>query len=78
MQLLKVEFVGVLDSLTKTSEPVRQIMMWADKGCEQAVSVNELWRTRGAPPEQHQLRGPEKKLLARREGDKENKVTFRI
>ena len=37
MQLLEVEFVAVMDSLTKSTEPVREIMTWADKCCERLM-----------------------------------------
>ena len=37
MQLLEVEFVAVLDALTKSSEPVREVMSWADKCCERLM-----------------------------------------
>ncbi|KAF9568893.1 hypothetical protein CPC08DRAFT_702011 [Agrocybe pediades] len=35
--LLEVEFVSVLDSLSKTNEPVREVMSWADKCCERLM-----------------------------------------
>jgi regulatory factor X len=37
VQLLEVEFVGMLDSLTKSTEPVREVMTWADKCCERLM-----------------------------------------
>ncbi|KAF8655239.1 hypothetical protein AX16_003143 [Volvariella volvacea WC 439] len=37
VQLLEVEFVTLLDSLTKTPEPVREVMSWADKCCERLM-----------------------------------------
>ena len=37
MQLLEVEFVGLLDSLGKNNEPVREVMSWADKCCERLM-----------------------------------------
>lgn len=37
MQLLEVEFVGLLDSLAKSNEPVREVMTWADKCCERLM-----------------------------------------
>ncbi|KAJ7283643.1 hypothetical protein C8J57DRAFT_1498673 [Mycena rebaudengoi] len=37
VQLLEVEFVGMLDSLSKSSEPVREVMTWADKCCERLM-----------------------------------------
>jgi regulatory factor X len=37
VQLLEVEFVAVLDALPKSSEPVREVMSWADKCCERLM-----------------------------------------
>lgn len=37
VQLLEVEFVTILDGLTKSSEPVRDIMSWADKCCDRLM-----------------------------------------
>lgn len=37
VQLLEVEFVTLLDSLSKTAEPVREVMAWADKCCERLM-----------------------------------------
>ncbi|KAG6817415.1 hypothetical protein H0H87_009060 [Tephrocybe sp. NHM501043] len=37
VQLLEVEFVQMLESLTKTNEPVREVMAWADKCCERLM-----------------------------------------
>ncbi|TFK75901.1 hypothetical protein BDN72DRAFT_355892 [Pluteus cervinus] len=37
VQLLEVEFVAMLDSLAKTTEPVREVMAWADKCCERLM-----------------------------------------
>lgn len=37
VQLLEVEFVGMLDSLSKSNEPVREVMSWADKCCERLM-----------------------------------------
>jgi len=37
MNLLEVEFVAVLDALAKSSEPVREIMSWADKCCDRLM-----------------------------------------
>jgi len=37
VQLLEVEFVAVLESLSKSSEPVREVMSWADKCCERLM-----------------------------------------
>ncbi|CAA7259785.1 unnamed protein product [Cyclocybe aegerita] len=37
VQLLEVEFVSVLESLTKSTEPVREVMSWADKCCERLM-----------------------------------------
>lgn len=40
VQLLEVEFVALLDSLAKSSEPVREVMSWADKCCERLMGNN--------------------------------------
>ena len=37
VQLLEVEFVSLLESLSKTNEPVREVMGWADKCCERLM-----------------------------------------
>ena len=37
VQLLEVEFITVLDALTKSTEPVREVMSWADKCCERLM-----------------------------------------
>ena len=37
VQLLEVEFVAVMDSLIKSTEPVREVMTWADKCCERLM-----------------------------------------
>lgn len=37
VQLLEVEFVTLMESLTKTSEPVREVMSWADKCCDRLM-----------------------------------------
>ncbi|KAL0579697.1 hypothetical protein V5O48_002327 [Marasmius crinis-equi] len=37
VQLLEVEFVTMMDSLTKTTEPVREVMSWADKCCDRLM-----------------------------------------
>ncbi|EGO01895.1 hypothetical protein SERLA73DRAFT_85891 [Serpula lacrymans var. lacrymans S7.3] len=37
VQLLEVEFVSMMDSLSKSSEPVREVMAWADKCCERLM-----------------------------------------
>ncbi|KAH0587552.1 DNA-binding protein RFX2 [Termitomyces sp. J132] len=48
VQLLEVEFVQMLDSLTKTNEPVREVMAWADKCCERLMgSSRENQEERG-------------------------------
>ena len=35
--LLEVEFVQLLDSLGKSSDPVRDVMAWADKCCDKLM-----------------------------------------
>ncbi|TFY83610.1 hypothetical protein EWM64_g408 [Hericium alpestre] len=37
MQLLEVEFRSLMDGLSKTAEPVRDVMAWADKCCERLM-----------------------------------------
>lgn len=37
VQLLEVDFVGMMDSLSKSPEPVREVMTWADKCCERLM-----------------------------------------
>ncbi|KAG1754047.1 uncharacterized protein EDB91DRAFT_1043481 [Suillus paluster] len=37
VQLLEVDFVSMMDSLSKTAEPVREVMAWADKCCERLM-----------------------------------------
>jgi regulatory factor X len=37
VQLLEVEFVAMLDGLAKSTEPVREVMTWADKCCERLM-----------------------------------------
>ncbi|KAJ7095392.1 hypothetical protein B0H15DRAFT_929126 [Mycena belliarum] len=37
VQLLEVEFVGMLDGLSKSTEPVREVMTWADKCCDRLM-----------------------------------------
>lgn len=38
VQLLEVEFVNLLDNLAKSTEPVREVMSWADKCCESLMT----------------------------------------
>ena len=47
VQLLEVEFRGVMDSLAKSAEPVRDIMSWADKCCERLMSSGSGPEDRG-------------------------------
>jgi len=42
VQLLEVEFVGLLDGLAKTPEPVRDVMAWADKCCERLMGAGRV------------------------------------
>ncbi|THV08535.1 hypothetical protein K435DRAFT_824995 [Dendrothele bispora CBS 962.96] len=37
VQLLEVEFVTLMDNLIKSTEPVREVMSWADKCCERLM-----------------------------------------
>ncbi|KAF7292471.1 RFX-type winged-helix domain-containing protein [Mycena chlorophos] len=50
VQLLEVEFVGLMDSLPKSSEPVREVMTWADKCCERLMGSSRASHT-GGPEE---------------------------
>jgi regulatory factor X len=45
VQLLEVEFVALLDSLTKTNEPVREVMAWADKCCDRLMGSSRIHNT---------------------------------
>ena len=38
VQLLEGEFVAVLEGLSKSQDPVRDVMAWADKCCERLMS----------------------------------------
>lgn len=40
MQLLEVEFPEMMESLTRSTEPVREVMSWADKCCERLMGGN--------------------------------------
>lgn len=42
VQLLEVEFVGMMDSLSKSTEPVREVMTWADKCCERLMGNSRV------------------------------------
>lgn len=42
VQLLEVEFVAVMDSLSKSQEPVRDVMAWADKCCERLMGSGRV------------------------------------
>lgn len=42
VQLLEIEFVALLDSLPKTTEPVREVMTWADKCCDRLMGSNRI------------------------------------
>lgn len=37
VQLLEVEFPEMMESLTRSTEPVREVMSWADKCCERLM-----------------------------------------
>lgn len=47
VQLLEVEFVAVLDALSKSTEPVREVMSWADKCCERLMGNRPNHEERG-------------------------------
>lgn len=40
VQLLEVEFPEMMENLTRTTEPVREVMAWADKCCERLMGGN--------------------------------------
>jgi regulatory factor X, other len=40
IQLLEVDFIALLDGLQRTSEPVRDVMLWADDCCERLMGSN--------------------------------------
>lgn len=42
VQLLEVEFVAMLEGLSKTAEPVREVMTWADKCCERLMVTQRV------------------------------------
>ncbi|KAJ7228654.1 hypothetical protein GGX14DRAFT_345731 [Mycena pura] len=45
VQLLEVEFVGMMESLSKSTEPVREVMTWADKCCERLMGSSRASHT---------------------------------
>jgi regulatory factor X len=45
VQLLEVEFVALLESLSKTNEPVREVMTWADKCCDRLMGSSRVHNT---------------------------------
>jgi regulatory factor X len=47
IQLLEVEFRGLMDSLAKSTEPVRDVMAWADKCCERLMGPSTSADERG-------------------------------
>ncbi|KAN0131474.1 hypothetical protein V8E53_010851 [Lactarius tabidus] len=47
IQLLEVEFRGVMDGLAKSTEPVRDVMAWADKCCERLMGPGTSTEERG-------------------------------
>lgn len=40
IQLLEVEFRGLMDGFAKSTEPVRDVMAWADKCCERLMGTS--------------------------------------
>lgn len=40
VQLLEVEFVGMLEGLQKSTEPVKDVMSWADKCCDRLMGAS--------------------------------------
>ena len=49
VQLLESEFVQVLDGLSKSQDPVRDVMAWADKCCERLMAAAAVASKRGQP-----------------------------
>lgn len=49
VQLLEVEFPDMMESLTRSSEPVREVMTWADKCCERLMGGSRA--SHGGPEE---------------------------
>ncbi|KAI9448203.1 hypothetical protein H4582DRAFT_71020 [Lactarius indigo] len=47
IQLLEVEFRGLMDSVAKSTEPVRDVMAWADKCCERLMGPGSGTEERG-------------------------------
>ena len=47
IQLLEVEFRGLMDGLAKSTEPVRDVMAWADKCCERLMGPGSGTEERG-------------------------------
>jgi regulatory factor X len=47
IQLLEVEFRGLMDGLAKSTEPVRDVMAWADKCCERLMGPGTSTEERG-------------------------------
>ena len=47
IQLLEVEFRGLMDGLAKSTEPVRDVMAWADKCCERLMGSGSGTEDRG-------------------------------
>lgn len=45
VQLLEVEFPEMMESLTRSSEPVREVMSWADKCCERLMGSSRASHT---------------------------------
>ena len=42
VQLLEVEFVAMLEALSKSAEPVREVITWADKCCERLMVTQRV------------------------------------
>ena len=40
VQLLEIDFVALLDSISKSAEPVRDVIAWADNCCERLLGAN--------------------------------------
>jgi regulatory factor X len=40
MQLLESDFVNLLNGLTESAQPVRDVMLWADDCCDRLMTAN--------------------------------------
>lgn len=60
VQLLEVEFVSLLDAIAKSSEPVREVMTWADRCCDRLIGNTRVNHT---TPEERTTMSPRSVLI---------------